>query len=1652
MSMPGVVGIKIVGDASGLTAAVQGAGREIDRFGAQAKGSADAISQLGNGLKSAFIGSSVAVGLIALKNNLGAFTQSMVDAQVQLDKLRNGLNFAVGKSNLGAELDFIRGQTQKLGLEFVTTAGQYTKLAAAARGTSLEGDKIRKVFESVAQASTVMGLSAEQTEGALLALTQIVSKGKVQAEELRGQLGERLPGAFQIAARAMGVTTGELDKMLETGKVLSTDFLPKFAAQLTQEVAPQVEEASQSMQASVNRLTNAWTAFKQTVAGSGVSDAIATEATGISNYLTTLTEAMERAKKSGAGTIATLSTGLGTAVARAPFDALAVAANGLNGALNFLTLGAAGLRTNINILPAIFETNAEKAALLGGRLAAAESDLAALQARLKLNPENIYLKSQAYQAFLLAEELRAAKKAQDDLAGGDATRQGIIANGQGRQAYNERMAQEKKDREAALKKFNETYATPQEKFATALAKEKEALGELFTPAMEKRIRDNFIKPVKAAQESLDEWAKSVRNNYVGAMDEFGKIQDNAIKSTLGLTAAEEKLREIQAGPEFAAMSRRQQENIIMRAAEAMEAEKAAAAIKEVADARKDEFNKLKSSADEQAKSLQRYQDESQAVAIAASQNISLASAVELVAIARLQEAQAIQLSYGDEKAAAAIAREIEDRKKLATLINDKDIRKKTEDENKKMGEDLERIITDGIFRGFENGKGFAENFRDVLENTFKTMVLRPTIKATVDGALGLNGGSGGLVGGVEGFIGGLEKAGRVFEGFSFALTDFKEFAQLGTQDLGAALTKAGFKDVGGYLSSAGGSATVGNAVNIVGKGLSYLEALSNLKDGSWGKAIGQGIGTAIAGPIGGQIGKAIGGIADRIFGGDQGPTNAGVDSSFDAQGRLTGRVRPSASSTSNEAVDQFTSLLGASYQQILTKFGATGKASTFGYQTTSDGFFNVAAAVGGQGVFEQGRTQYTPEALQLASSRAIFAALQASELPQYLSKAFTGIVANTASADQINGALQFAESLKSIRFGLLSATEQAAEYQKIVDASTVSLGTSAATFKQDFIKAIDEGLTPEGLAQWSALGGTLQALEEITGKAADGVDDVTRSLKDIANERKSLQDQLDALTLTPAQLLEKQRNALDESNRALFDQVQTAQAAKDGADALAQAQKDQADAAKAAAEQLRQTNASLQDRLDLLTGAQTERSIELRNATDETTKALLRQIYAQEDLKSSAERTKQALQYAASTATSGAQAAFGGLQRAVSAQKETLQRNLELQKTAINTQLEAQRKGYASQIEAAQNASQAIRGISSALSSAVNSASRPGANTFGSIQEARRTLRAALASGGDLAGFSGLEDAIKIAGQDSQQFYGTFEEYARDQALSVATLQDLDAKAKEQVKSFDDVITSLKAADDLAKVLADAQLGALDAAYKADIEALDATLEQGQQQLNALLGIDDSVKSVAEAMALLGAAIATASAARAAAGGGGYASSSYTPGAETPFSLEDTPQEREAKVEAYTGVTLSANDAGAVNAAKVLYQSINGGVDSRAYDAAANFGGGTMFSGIGWDGSREGAEALRKKYSFAVGTNYVPYDMVAQIHEGEAIVPRAYNPAAGGGSDMVAELKALREEMAAMRVANSAENQAIAINTLATKKALDRVMPDGDALAVRTAV
>lgn len=155
----------------------------------------------------------------------------------------------------------------------------------------------------------------------------------------------------------------------------------------------------------------------------------------------------------------------------------------------------------------------------------------------------------------------------------------------------------------------------------------------------------------------------------------------------------------------------------------------------------------------------------------------------------------------------------------------------------------------------------------------------------------------------------------------------------------------------------------------------------------------------------------------------------------------------------------------------------------------------------------------------------------------------------------------------------------------------------------------------------------------------------------IASERKGLQDQYDTLTLTSAELLAKQRDALDETNRALFDNIQL-EKAKDAVanerkglqdqlngltDTAAQAltrQRDALDASNRAlfdninAVKLAATNAGLREQLSVLDGSKTQQQVDrarqLADATDASTKAIIRQIHAQEDLQSAQGRLESA--------------------------------------------------------------------------------------------------------------------------------------------------------------------------------------------------------------------------------------------------------------------------------------------------------------------------------------------------------------------------------------------------------------------------------------------
>lgn len=200
--------------------------------------------------------------------------RSVLSTAAEFEQLNASLKTVFGTAEKAAEqLAFVRALSDRLGVGLQDTAKAWLGFAAAARGSALEGAQAQAIFTSLVEASKAVGLSTDDTRGALLALQQMMSKGTVSAEELRGQLGERLYGAFQAAAQSIGVTQQQFSKLLDQGLIPAEKFLPAFAAQLRQEFGAGVADASATASSALARFDNALTDLKLTLANGGFFDA-----------------------------------------------------------------------------------------------------------------------------------------------------------------------------------------------------------------------------------------------------------------------------------------------------------------------------------------------------------------------------------------------------------------------------------------------------------------------------------------------------------------------------------------------------------------------------------------------------------------------------------------------------------------------------------------------------------------------------------------------------------------------------------------------------------------------------------------------------------------------------------------------------------------------------------------------------------------------------------------------------------------------------------------------------------------------------------------------------------------------------------------------------------------------------------------------------------------------------------------------------------------------------------------------------------------------------------------------------------------------------------------------------------------------------------
>lgn len=191
------------------------------------------------------------VGFLVQKvKDLGvAFVKTTADTET----LRRALNAVYKDTGLAEEqFDFLKKTANDAGVAVGGIQQSFVRFSAATQSANIPLQQSNDLFVAVTRVAGSLGLSADSAGGALDALGQMASKGTVSMEELRQQLGDRMPGALGAAAKGLGLTEAELIKLVESGNLAARDFFPAFTKGLTQ-----MQGSTEGLVPTFNRLKNA---------------------------------------------------------------------------------------------------------------------------------------------------------------------------------------------------------------------------------------------------------------------------------------------------------------------------------------------------------------------------------------------------------------------------------------------------------------------------------------------------------------------------------------------------------------------------------------------------------------------------------------------------------------------------------------------------------------------------------------------------------------------------------------------------------------------------------------------------------------------------------------------------------------------------------------------------------------------------------------------------------------------------------------------------------------------------------------------------------------------------------------------------------------------------------------------------------------------------------------------------------------------------------------------------------------------------------------------------------------------------------------------------------------------------------------------------
>lgn len=286
--------------------------REFDELNERVLKADNAVGKfnrnVGNYPRAAFSFAKDLIGAFGIVAGVGAIAEVTNNIYENI-KAQQSLDLAL-KSVTATSAEYARAQefinelAQKQGLEINNLQEQYTAFYVAASGKLSDAD-LEQVFGDIARSGAALGLTNEALERSFNAVNQMLSKGTVASEELRGQLAESLPGAVQAMTRAVQIlhpelknlTEKDLFNLIKEGRILASEVLPETAKQLALLTGAENAQNVDTLTKSVNRLSNEWKNFiRELNDGDGVFAGVISRTTnGMANIVKYSTNAIKSA-------------------------------------------------------------------------------------------------------------------------------------------------------------------------------------------------------------------------------------------------------------------------------------------------------------------------------------------------------------------------------------------------------------------------------------------------------------------------------------------------------------------------------------------------------------------------------------------------------------------------------------------------------------------------------------------------------------------------------------------------------------------------------------------------------------------------------------------------------------------------------------------------------------------------------------------------------------------------------------------------------------------------------------------------------------------------------------------------------------------------------------------------------------------------------------------------------------------------------------------------------------------------------------------------------------------------------------------------------------------------------------------------------------